>query len=129
MGRVWASARSLTTIVTFTRVSIPRFLASRPSGALNRLRPLMVQLDATASFSATTARKCPSAASPPYSTPKSDFHLSKAFVSKYKDAMPPFGFNGLGEIVYRRTYSRLKEEGEREQWQVASAIAYFMNLT
>ncbi|KAG2172749.1 hypothetical protein INT43_000096 [Umbelopsis isabellina] len=45
-----------------------------------------------------------------------DFKLSKQFLDKYKDAVPPFGFNGLGEIVYRRTYSRLKDDGEREQW-------------
>ncbi|KAL1915319.1 uncharacterized protein VTP21DRAFT_6777 [Calcarisporiella thermophila] len=45
-----------------------------------------------------------------------DFRLSKQFLAKYKDAIPPFGFNGLGEIVYRRTYSRLKADGDREQW-------------
>jgi ribonucleoside-triphosphate reductase len=45
-----------------------------------------------------------------------DFKLSKQFLDKYKDSVPPFGFNGLGEIVYRRTYSRLKDDGEREQW-------------
>ncbi|CAI2166635.1 18262_t:CDS:10 [Funneliformis geosporum] len=44
------------------------------------------------------------------------FSLSKLFLSKYKDVIPPFGFNGLGEIVYRRTYSRLKEDGEKELW-------------
>ncbi|CAG8436372.1 2701_t:CDS:10 [Ambispora gerdemannii] len=45
-----------------------------------------------------------------------DFKLSKPFLAKYKDAIPPFGFNGLGEIVYRRSYSRLKKDGEKEQW-------------
>ncbi|KAH8547664.1 hypothetical protein BGW37DRAFT_524075 [Umbelopsis sp. PMI_123] len=50
------------------------------------------------------------------STSNKSFKLSKPFVEKYKDAVPPFGFNGLGEIVYRRTYSRLKEDSEREQW-------------
>lgn len=51
-----------------------------------------------------------------FSNPKTDFKLSERFLSKYKDAVPPFGFNGLGEIVYRRTYSRLKADGERETW-------------
>lgn len=49
-------------------------------------------------------------------TPTKEFKLSKPFLEKYKDSIPPFGFNGLGEIVYRRTYSRLKDDGEREQW-------------
>lgn len=34
------------------------------------------------------------------------FRLTDAFLSKYSDRDPPFGFNGLGEVVYRRTYSR-----------------------
>lgn len=38
------------------------------------------------------------------------------FVSDFASEEPPFGFNGLGELVYRRTYSRLKQDGEREQW-------------
>jgi len=46
------------------------------------------------------------------------FGLSKQFLSEYKDVIPPFGFNGLGELVYRRTYSRLKENGEKEQWYI-----------
>ncbi|KAL6050260.1 ribonucleoside-triphosphate reductase (thioredoxin) [Balamuthia mandrillaris] len=44
------------------------------------------------------------------------FKLSKHFVSKFKDQAPPFGFNGLGEFVYRRTYSRLKPNGKKEEW-------------
>jgi len=36
------------------------------------------------------------------------FELKKEFINKYKTIKPPFGFNGLGEIVYLRTYSRLK---------------------
>lgn len=44
------------------------------------------------------------------------FKLSDDFVQKYKDIKPPFGFNGLGELVYLRTYSRIKENGENEQW-------------
>ena len=44
------------------------------------------------------------------------FALSDAFLEKYKDQIPPFGFNGLGYLVYMRTYSRLKEDGTNEQW-------------
>jgi len=44
------------------------------------------------------------------------FVLSDNFVSKYKRKKPPFGFNGLGELVYMRTYSRIKENGKNERW-------------
>lgn len=44
------------------------------------------------------------------------FELSKNFIEKYKSLDPGFGFNELGRIVYLRTYSRLKENGENEQW-------------
>src|SRR5690348_6692652 len=46
----------------------------------------------------------------------SRFTLPAAFVQKYSQKTPPFGFNGLGELVYYRTYSRLKEDGTNEQW-------------
>ncbi|KAF0984585.1 hypothetical protein FDP41_000484 [Naegleria fowleri] len=45
------------------------------------------------------------------------FKLSKTFVEKYKNIPPPFGFNGLGEVVYKRTYSRvIEEENRNEEW-------------
>lgn len=40
----------------------------------------------------------------------------RQFVDQYAHEEPPFGFNGLGELVYRRTYSRAKPDGSREQW-------------
>jgi len=42
--------------------------------------------------------------------------LSKEFVESYKDKTPNWGFNGLGYIVYKRTYSRIKENGQNEEW-------------
>lgn len=42
--------------------------------------------------------------------------LDSDFIAKYAKATPPFGFNGLGELVYMRTYSRLKPNGENEKW-------------
>lgn len=42
--------------------------------------------------------------------------LSKDFVDSYKNKQPNWGFNGLGYIVYKRTYSRLKEDGNTEEW-------------
>ena len=45
-----------------------------------------------------------------------NFTLSEKFINKYKRKKPPFGFNGLGELVYMRTYSRIKEDGKNERW-------------
>ena len=44
------------------------------------------------------------------------FQLSDNFVDKYKRKKGPFGFNGLGELVYMRTYSRIKQDGKNERW-------------
>lgn len=44
------------------------------------------------------------------------FKLTDQFINKYKEIKPPFGFNGLGELVYLRTYSKLKLDGQNEQW-------------
>lgn len=42
--------------------------------------------------------------------------LPDSFLLSYKHRKPPFGFNGLGEITYLRTYSRIKENGKNETW-------------
>ena len=47
---------------------------------------------------------------------KYKFKLSENFINKYKRKKAPFGFNGLGELVYMRTYSRIKEDGKNERW-------------
>lgn len=51
------------------------------------------------------------------------FALTKNFIDKWRHKTPPFGYNGLGELVYRRTYSRKLHEqpdgspqGANEQW-------------
>lgn len=44
------------------------------------------------------------------------FKLSTSFINNYKRKRAPFGFNGLGELVYMRTYSRLKQDGKNEMW-------------
>ena len=43
------------------------------------------------------------------------FKLTDGFIDKYKHKKPPFGFNGLGELVYLRTYSRIKSNGDNER--------------
>jgi len=47
---------------------------------------------------------------------KYKFKLSENFINKYKRKKAHFGFNGLGELVYMRTYSRIKEDGKNERW-------------
>lgn len=42
--------------------------------------------------------------------------ITDEFLSKYKDKVAPWGFNGLGYVVYKRTYSRVMENGESEEW-------------
>ena len=45
---------------------------------------------------------------------KDRFKLTDDFVSGYKRIKPKWG--ALGEITYRRTYSRLKDDGKYEEW-------------
>lgn len=49
------------------------------------------------------------------------FRISEDFVSGFKDKKAPFGYvdaggNSVGEITFLRTYSRLKEDGNKETW-------------
>ena len=39
------------------------------------------------------------------------FALSDNFLDGYKRKREPLGFNGLGKLVYMRTYSRNQEDG------------------
>ena len=43
--------------------------------------------------------------------------ITDEFMNSYSNKKAPWGFNGLGEIVYRRTYSRdLESLGRKELW-------------
>ena len=42
--------------------------------------------------------------------------LSEEFVNGYKDRQVPWGFGLLSEVVYSRTYARIKDDGTKEQW-------------
>jgi intein/homing endonuclease len=44
------------------------------------------------------------------------FEIPQNCIEKYYDMPSPFGFNGLGEFVYMRTYSRVKDDGSMETW-------------
>lgn len=45
-----------------------------------------------------------------------NFKLSQQFKSQYSGKNPVFGYNGLGEATYYRTYSRIKEDGTKEKF-------------
>jgi ribonucleotide reductase alpha subunit len=47
---------------------------------------------------------------------KTDFTLDAHFVAELPKRQPQFGFNGLGEMIYYRTYSRMKPDGHKEAW-------------
>jgi adenosylcobalamin-dependent ribonucleoside-triphosphate reductase len=42
------------------------------------------------------------------------FKLDPEFLAQFAGKKPKFGYNGLGEFVFYRTYSRLKEDGTKE---------------
>lgn len=42
--------------------------------------------------------------------------ISDEFTKKYEKKEVPWGFDYLGYIVYKRTYSRLLENGQNEEW-------------
>jgi ribonucleoside-triphosphate reductase len=42
--------------------------------------------------------------------------LDQSFVDSYSQKQAPWGFNGMGEIVFLRTYSRKKDDGNSETW-------------
>lgn len=48
---------------------------------------------------------------------KEKFSLNEEFVKEYDNKKAPFGFNGLGELTYIRTYSRIKDDGSNEDWK------------
>ena len=42
--------------------------------------------------------------------------ITNSFADQYASKTPKWGFNGLGYIVYKRTYARLKPDGTTEEW-------------
>jgi len=43
-------------------------------------------------------------------------YIDDDYVSLYNGLTPPWGFGGMGEVVFLRTYSRKKDNGENETW-------------
>lgn len=44
------------------------------------------------------------------------FHLNENTVDLLHSMIPEFGYNGFGELVFYRTYSRIKDDGSNENW-------------
>jgi ribonucleoside-triphosphate reductase (thioredoxin) len=44
------------------------------------------------------------------------FRLDPGVPKKYEHLDPGFGFDGVGELTYMRTYSRVKDDGVNEKW-------------
>lgn len=42
--------------------------------------------------------------------------LTSEFLEQYRGRNPKWGFDGLGYIVYKRTYARTKDDGNTEEW-------------
>jgi ribonucleoside-triphosphate reductase len=51
------------------------------------------------------------------------FTLSSSFLSEFKDKQPAWGYNGLGYVVYKRTYARTKPDGSLEEfWETCQRV-------
>lgn len=44
------------------------------------------------------------------------FELDEHVCEQLKSDIPPFGYNGFGELIFFRTYSRIKKDGGQEDW-------------
>ena len=44
------------------------------------------------------------------------FEVADRFQDHLHSLVPPFGYNGFGEALYYRTYSRIKDDGGQEDW-------------
>lgn len=94
--------------------------AAVPSGAVQRAADKKFEVERD-----SESRSVQGSTSPGWSveapTPLSQlagkrFRLSDDFIAQYRSRKAPFGFNGLGELVYHRTYSRARPDGTSEQW-------------
>jgi ribonucleoside-triphosphate reductase len=47
---------------------------------------------------------------------KERFQLSERVKDYLRSLVPPFGYNGFGEFIFYRTYSRIQKDGGQEDW-------------
>lgn len=51
------------------------------------------------------------------------FKLSDSFLEEFRNKQPAWGYNGLGYVVYKRTYARTLENGTVEEfWQTCKRV-------
>jgi len=51
------------------------------------------------------------------------FRLAPEFLDQYRGKKPKFGFNGLGEVTWMRTFSRIKPDGTNEEpWETIQRV-------
>jgi ribonucleoside-triphosphate reductase (thioredoxin) len=84
----------------------------------NILKPSYLRSSSHRSFGRRTLRYHSSATSSTLDPTSKNmlFKLHDHYVESYATKVPPFGFNGLGELVYMRTYSRVNEKNQKESW-------------
>lgn len=58
---------------------------------------------------------------------KHRFELSHMVEDRLRSLVPPFGYNGFGELIFYRTYSRVKKDGGQEDW--ADVVVRVVNGT
>jgi len=58
---------------------------------------------------------------------KERFYLNDRAEDRIRSLVPPFGYNGFGEVVFYRTYSRIKLDGGQEDW--ADCVVRVINGT
>lgn len=51
------------------------------------------------------------------------FKLSESFLEEFRNIQPAWGYNGLGYVVYKRTYARTKLDGQLEEfWETCKRV-------
>uniref|UniRef100_A0A7S3PDB1 ribonucleoside-triphosphate reductase (thioredoxin) n=1 Tax=Aplanochytrium stocchinoi TaxID=215587 RepID=A0A7S3PDB1_9STRA len=112
-SRVRLRPRSLLGTTATTKYQLPSLNVQTVSLSLGINRSVSMR-----SFS-TAKTQSPLAATRMDTVKKSHrFQLEKKFLKSFENKKAPFGYNGLGELVYYRTYSRSDPvTGKREKWQ------------
>ena len=60
-----------------------------------------------------------------YIRPEDRFRLSDSFCDQLQRKKETFGFGKFGEVIYYRSYSRMKEDKSQERW--ADTVIRFIN--
>ena len=91
----------------------PRVLSARPRAAPLLRTGLRAQHGHIARFASAAH---PETADTVLQYTDRPFALERGFCESFRSRRAPFGFGGLGELVYYRTYARKKADGTKERW-------------